>query len=121
MRCLPSLCIFSLPRVPIILITFYFSLNVNLVLFIGARRIGGLDKGEELHPRSSGLWEGPEQCTEVITKTQDSGWRTAGSPVAAAGVCAHVCLSASRRMGTCNTSVSGGCVLNFAYFCTCVH
>lgn len=60
---------------------------------LGAGGVGGLDQGEELHPGSSGLWEGPEQCAEVTTKTQDSGWRTAGSPVAAAGVCACVFLS----------------------------
>lgn len=60
------------------------------VSLLGAGGVGSLDQGEELHPWGSGLWEGPEQCAEVTTKTQDAGWRTAGSPVAAAGVCACV-------------------------------
>ncbi len=70
---------------------FYLSIKLKsclLVSLLGAGGVGGLDQGEELHPGSSGLWEGLEQCAEVTAKTQDSGWRTAGSPVAAAGVCA---------------------------------
>lgn len=61
-----------------------------LVLLLGVRGVGGLDQGEELHLGSSGLWKGPEQCPEVTTETQDSGWGTTGSPVTAAGVCACV-------------------------------
>ena len=57
-----------------------------LFYLVGAGGVGGLDQGEELHSGRSGLWQGPEQRAEVTTKTQDSGWRTAGSPVTAAGV-----------------------------------
>lgn len=75
------------------IINSFTSLNLIclFVLLLGAGGVGGLDQGEELHLGSSGLWEGSEQCAEITTKTQDSGWRTAGSPVTAAGVCACLC------------------------------
>lgn len=65
-----------------------FKSHLPVCSLLGAGGVGGLDQGEELHLGSSGLWEGSEQCAEITTKTQDSGWRTAGSPVTAAGVCA---------------------------------
>lgn len=61
-------------------------LKCKSLFFLGAGGVGGLDPGEELHPGSSGLREGPEQRAEVTSETQDPGWRTAGPPLAAAGV-----------------------------------
>ena len=74
---------------------FFFTIlskSCLFVLLLGAGGVGGVDQGEELHPGSSGLREGFEQCAEVTTETQNSGWRTAGSPLAAAGVCWCFCL-----------------------------
>lgn len=39
------------------------------VPLLGAGGVGGLDQGEELHPGSSGLREGPEQRLEVTAET----------------------------------------------------
>lgn len=119
----PFFLLFSYLPVCFFLICFLFTCkNVILVclfvLLLGAGGVGGLDQGEELHPGSSGLWEGPEQCTEVTSETQDSGWRTAGSPVAAAGVCAHVCLCFYVCVSESAPAVPRVSVLNFMYFST---